>query len=370
MPFQQGTLPGLRQVAGDHFLAHLLRGDFGHPTETFARQRGVAQQRFDLGGAKVARVHPDDGAAVPEAHFVGALPLPHQVHAELGGRPFDELAHAVLLAGGNDEVLRLRLLQHEPLHAHVVLGVAPVAQGVEVAHVEAVFQALADVGQAARDLAGDEGFAAARAFVVEQDAVTGVQAIGLAVVDGDPVGVELGHAVGAARVEGGGFALRGFAHQAIELAGTGLVEAGLALQAQDANGLQQAQGAQGVDVGGVFRRLENHGHVALRAEVVDLVGLGFLHDADQIAGVGEVAVVQLEAGVFDVRVLVDVVHPLGVEQAGAALDAVHDIAFFEQEFGQVAAVLAGDAGDQGDLGGGGCVHAGCAGAAWCLRKSA
>jgi hypothetical protein len=261
-------------------------------------------------------------------------------------------AHAVLLAGGDDEVLRLLLLQHEPLHAHVVLGVAPVAQGVEVAHVEAVFQALADVGQAAGDLAGDEGFAAARAFVVEQDAVAGIQAVGLAVVHGDPVGVELGHAVGAARVEGGGFALGGFAHQAIQLAGAGLVEAGFLLQPQDADGLQQAQGAQGVDVGGVFGGFEADGHVALRAEVVDLVGLGFLDDAHQVAGVGQVAVVQPEAGVFDVWVLVDVVDALGVEQAGAALDAVHDVAFFKQEFGQVAAVLAGDAGDEGDFGGG------------------
>ena len=45
------------------------------------------------------------------------------------------------------------------------------------------------------------------------------------------------------------------------------------------------------------------------------------------------------------RVLVDVVHPLGVEGAGPALDAVGDVAFFKQEFSQVGAVLAGDAGD-------------------------
>ena len=28
-------------------------------------------------------------------------------------------------------------------------------------------------------------------------------------------------------------------------------------------------------------------------------------------------------------------------------DAVHDVAFFQQEFGQVGAILAGDAGDEG-----------------------
>jgi len=45
------------------------------------------------------------------------------------------------------------------------------------------------------------------------------------------------------------------------------------------------------------------------------------------------------------RVLVDVVNLLGIERAGAALDALHDLAFFQQEFSQLGAVLAGDAGD-------------------------
>ena len=46
----------------------------------------------------------------------------------------------------------------------------------------------------------------------------------------------------------------------------------------------------------------------------------------------------------------DVVDALGVERAGAALDAVDDVAFFQQKFGQVGAVLPGDAGDEGDFG--------------------
>ena len=64
------------------------------------------------------------------------------------------------------------------------------------------------------------------------------------------------------------------------------------------------------------------------AKVVDLVGLGFLHDADEVAGIAQVAVVEFEAGILDVWVLVDVVHPLGVEAAGPALDAMDDVAFF------------------------------------------
>ncbi len=108
------------------------------------------------------------------------------------------------------------------------------------------------MAQAAGDLAGDKGLAPARALVVEEDAVAGVHAVGLAVVHRDPVGVHLGHRVGAARVEGRGLLLRNFLHQAVKLAGAGLVEARLLLQAQDAHRLQQPQRAHGVYVCGVL----------------------------------------------------------------------------------------------------------------------
>jgi hypothetical protein len=58
----------------------------------------------------------------------------------------------------------------------------------------------------------------------------------------------------------------------------------------------------------------------------------------------------MKVGVFNVWILVDVVHALGVKQAGPALDAVHDVAFFEQKFSQVGSVLAGDTGDKGHFG--------------------
>jgi hypothetical protein len=51
------------------------------------------------------------------------------------------------------------------------------------------------------DLVGDELQAATRAFVVEENARAAKEPVALAVVDGDPVAVDLGDAVGAARVE-------------------------------------------------------------------------------------------------------------------------------------------------------------------------
>jgi len=42
------------------------------------------------------------------------------------------------------------------------------------------------------------------------------------------------------------------------------------------------------------------------------------------------------------------VDAVGVAAGRVALGAVHGVAFFQQKFGEVAAVLAGDAGDAGD----------------------
>jgi len=90
--------------------------------------------------------------------------------------------------------------------------------------------------------------------------------------------------------------------------------------------------------------------VALGAEVIDLVRLHLAQDAGEIGGVGEVAVVQAESGVIAMWIDIEVIHPLGVEGRGAALDAVDLVAFVQQELGEIGTVLAGDASDEGAFG--------------------
>src|SRR5207244_8514061 len=108
----------------------------------------------------------------------------------------------------------------------VISRVTPVALGVEVAEVQAILHSELDAGEAARDLARNEGLAAYWRLVVEEDPVAGIQAVGLAVVDGDPVRVEFRHAVGRAGIKGRGLPLRRFPRQAEELGGRCLVEPG------------------------------------------------------------------------------------------------------------------------------------------------
>ena len=87
--------------------------------------------------------------------------------------------------------------------------------------------------------------------------------------------------------------------------------------------------------------------MALRAQVVNFVRLDFLDDAYQVTGVGQITVVQDEVAVANVGVLVQVVYALCVQRRGAALDAMHDVAFGQEQFSQVRAVLARNASDQG-----------------------
>jgi len=191
-----------------HELDETFEGDAGLPAKLGLGFGGVADQEFDFGGAEVAGVK-----------FDVVLP----VEADVGEGDFEKFADGVGFAGGDDVVVGLVLLEHQPHSFDVVFGVAPVAFGVEVAHVDLVLLAGEDAGEGAGDFAGDEGFAPAGGFVVEEDAVAGEEVVGFAVVDGLPVGVDFGAGVGAAGVEGGGFGLGHGLDFAKHFGGAGLV---------------------------------------------------------------------------------------------------------------------------------------------------
>lgn len=58
---------------------------------------------------------------------------------------------------------------------------------------------------------------------------------------------------------------------------------------------------------------------------MDLIRLHLLNDADQICGVGQIAVAQVKARVDLVRVSVDSVHALSVEQRAKSLNPVNGV---------------------------------------------
>jgi hypothetical protein len=86
--------------------------------------------------------------------------------------------------------------------------------------------------------------------------------------------------------------------------------------------------------------------MALGGEVVDLGRPDLLHKPDQVGGIRHVAIVQQERHIAGVRVLVEMIDPRGIERGRPPLDAVHRVAEAEQIFGEIGAVLTGDAGNE------------------------
>ncbi len=83
----------------------------------------------------------------------------------------------------------------------------PITAGIQVAEIQAILHAEPDSRQRAGDLARYEGFAANRAFMVEQDTVASLHTVVLMVIHRDPVGVKFGHLVRRAWMEQCGLAL-------------------------------------------------------------------------------------------------------------------------------------------------------------------
>src|SRR5208283_4645730 len=96
------------------------------------------------------------------------------------------------LAGGNNVVIGLLLLEHQPHGPDVISGETPVTLRFQIAHHQTFLQALLYPRGTESNLPGHEGLTPARALVIEEDPRTCKQAVGFPVVDGLPVSVELG----------------------------------------------------------------------------------------------------------------------------------------------------------------------------------
>jgi GDP-mannose 4,6 dehydratase len=89
----------------------------------------------------------------------------------------------------------------------------------------------------------------------------------------------------------------------------------------------------------------SHLYVALRREIIDFGRLRFLNQADEIGGISHVAVVHEELRAPLMRVDIEMIDALGIERRQAALHTMEGIAFRQQQFGEIGAVLAGDNGN-------------------------
>ncbi len=205
----------------------------------------------------------------------------------------------------------------------------PIALGIEVAEEELGLKAKRDRRYRARYLARYERFPSQRALMVEENAVRRMHPVGFAVINRDPIGVNLGGGIGRARVKGCLLALRHFRCPAIKLRCRGLIEPHLVFEAQNADGFEDSQWADPIGICCIFRSLEAHLHMTLRGKIINFIRLNFLHHADNVRGVRHIAIYEPEMGVAVMGVLIETIDPAGVERGGAPLDAPNPVALFQ-----------------------------------------
>src|SRR6266478_762718 len=99
--------------------------------------------------------------------------------------------------------------------------------------------------------------------------------------------------------------------------------------------------SQRIGVGRVLRGLEGDCHVALSAEIVNLIRPYGLNHANEVGRIGQISVVKHQSAALRVGVFVQMVDSIGVERGGSTLDAMDLVTFGQQELCEISAVLAG-----------------------------
>lgn len=174
------------------------------------------------------------------------------------------------------------------------LTVTPITLRVQVTEIQTVLLAEVNISHSSADLARDERPATPRAFVVEQDTVARIHPVRFTIVDRDPIGIQLGNAIRATRVERRCLALGRFDNLAIQFRGRSLVEPHVSLESDGANGIEKTKGAHAIDIGCILGHLKRDLDVRLSTKVVDLGREHLGEDVHEIGAVGEITVMQFE----------------------------------------------------------------------------
>src|SRR6266571_14702 len=176
------------EIVFHHDLDELGHANFRGPSQDSLRLARVATQRMDFRGPEVLRVGPDELQWIP-------------LQARLLHRQLQELTDGPRLPGCDHVVVGLFLLEYPPHRLDVLGRVPPVPLRVEIAKLDELRFPGDDLGEAVRDLAGDELEASPRALVIEENPIRRMHAVRLAVVDARPVREDFRHAVRAAGME-------------------------------------------------------------------------------------------------------------------------------------------------------------------------
>ena len=106
------------------------------------------------------------------AYFIGAGAFPLDFNSGLLEGQLAKLPDGMGFASGDDEIIGVILLEHEPHDFNIVRGVAPIAPCIQIPQIKFVLQAIPDPGHSTSDLTSDKGLTTAGRFVIEKDSIT------------------------------------------------------------------------------------------------------------------------------------------------------------------------------------------------------
>src|SRR5262245_41480864 len=79
--------------------------------------------------------------------------------------------------------------------------------------------------------------------------------------------------------------------------------------------------------------------MALSREIVNLVGLVLLDQADHVGGICQVPIVHETSRLVLMRINVEIIYARSIERGRSTFDHMHYVPSFQQEAGQMGAVL-------------------------------
>src|SRR6267143_3660413 len=178
------------------------------------------------------------------------------------------------------EIVRLRLLQHQPHRFNVFFRVAPIPLGLQVAEVELFLQSRLDARHRPSDLAGHKSLTAPRGLVVKENPIAGKQAVTLAVIHCCPISISFRRSIRRPRMERRILVLWNLVYLAEHFRGTCLIE--FRAHTRLANRFENSYRTQTGYVTRVFGNVEAYAHMRLSSEVVDLVRLNTVEQLYEI----------------------------------------------------------------------------------------
>src|SRR5690606_4820283 len=108
----------------------------------------VAQQCLNFCGAEIAWINSHDNITYlysrgiftyygcNNCYLINTFAFEPESNTQFSCRPFNKLSNGILHTCCNNKVLSLVLLQHHPLHTHIILGVPPITKCIYITHIQ------------------------------------------------------------------------------------------------------------------------------------------------------------------------------------------------------------------------------------------